>query len=81
MEGIDKSDGKTREEHLLMCKQRALEYIEHGLVDEAMASFSNDMNQHPGTNNNIAILLGVMLWMNGKLATQESMKKFIEGFT
>ena len=70
----------TREEHLQWCKDRALEYVKQGDLQQAFASMCSDLNKHPETQNHIGIGLGLGLLMIGKLNTQEEMRKFIEGF-
>ncbi len=40
---------KTREEHLAWCKQRALEYIDRGQINEGLTSMMSDMSKHPRT--------------------------------
>jgi hypothetical protein len=70
----------NRQEHLNWCKQRALEYIKTGDVNNAWASMCSDMDKHPETKGHSAINLGTMLIMSGGLSTATEMKKFIEGF-
>ena len=38
----------TREEHLAWCKQRALPYVEAGLLTQAVASMLSDLNKWEG---------------------------------
>lgn len=38
----------TREQHLAWAKQRALEYVDAGEVDQAFASLMSDLNKHDG---------------------------------
>lgn len=70
----------TRQEHLDWCKQRALEYVEAGDVNQAFASMGSDLGKHDETKNHAAIELGMMLLMGGHLNSQEKMRKFIQGF-
>ena len=70
----------TRSEHLQWCKDRALEYVDAGDLTNAYASMASDLTKHPETEKHAAIGLGMMMLMGGQLATQEKMRKFIEGF-
>ncbi len=40
----------SREEHLALCKQRALAYLDAGDLRLAWLSMTADMRKHPGTN-------------------------------
>lgn len=71
---------KTREEHLAWCKQRALEYVESGDLQNAYASMASDLNKHPETQNHRAVPLGMLLLIAGHISTKDEMKRFIEGF-
>lgn len=70
----------TREEHLAWCKQRALEYVDHGDLTNAWASMASDLTKHPETEKHAAITLGTMMLMSGHLSTAPEMRKFINGF-
>ena len=70
----------NREEHLSWCKKRALEYVDAGDFEQAIASMGSDLGKHPDTANHAGIQLGVMLLMVGKLTSYEETRKFIEGF-
>jgi hypothetical protein len=39
----------TRDEHLALCKRRALEYIDAGDLKNAVASMGSDLSKHPDT--------------------------------
>lgn len=71
---------RSREEHLQWCKQRALEYITAGDVQNAFASMSSDLGKHPETKGHIGMELGLMLMRGGHLGSPIKMKEFIEGF-
>ena len=71
---------ETRAEHLAWCKQRALEYVDAGNINQAFASMGSDLNKHPETANHSGITLGAMMLMGGQLDTAEKMRRFIEGF-
>jgi hypothetical protein len=36
----------TRDEHLAWCKKRALEYLDRGELENAVASMGSDLRQH-----------------------------------
>lgn len=70
----------TRAEHLAWCKQRALEYVDAGDLQSAMASMGSDLNKHPETANHAGTTLGLMQMISGHLGTQDEMRRYIEGF-
>lgn len=70
----------TRAEHLEWCKQRALEYVDIGDMDQAYASMVSNLGKHPETANHSAIELGTMLLITGHLSSSHEMRKFILGF-
>ncbi len=69
-----------RQEHIAWCKQRALQYVEMGDVNQAFASMGSDLGKHPETANHSAIQLGIMMLMGGHLSTPDKMREFINGF-
>ena len=73
---------KTREEHLAWCKQRALEYIDRGQVNEGLTSMMSDMRKHPETESKSGALdqLTVGLMMIGALSTPDQARKHINGY-
>jgi hypothetical protein len=70
----------TRDEHIEWCKQRALEYVDGGDINNALASMLSDLTKHDETKNHSAITIGVMLAASGHLSTPHEMRRFIEGF-
>jgi len=70
----------TREEHLQWCKDRALEYVDRGDLQEAIASMLSDISKHPETKSDLLSQLGVGLLMTGSLNTPDEARKFINGF-
>lgn len=70
----------TRTEHLAWCKQRALEYVEAGDVNQAFSSMASDLGKHPETEGHVAIQLGMMMLLGGHLSHPEKMRDFIKGF-
>lgn len=71
---------KTREEHLMWCKTRALEYVDRGETQDAYASMASDLEKHPETAEHAAIGLGMAMIMSGHLSTPQKMRDFINGF-
>lgn len=39
----------TREEHVKWCKDRAMDYVKHGDLLNAVTSMMSDMDKHPDT--------------------------------
>lgn len=71
----------TREEHLKWCKERALEYVRNGKIQDAFTSMASDLMKHPETaHHKSTIEFGMKLFMNGSINTEGSMRKWIEGF-
>lgn len=70
----------TREEHLQWCKDRALEYVDQGELQQAMTSLMSDLRKHPETAGHGAVPLMMGMAMSGHLDTPGEMRKFIEGF-
>jgi len=70
----------TRQKHLEWCKKRALEYIDAGDCNQALASMLSDLNKHEETRNHAGSQLGVMLLFGGHLSSPEEMSDFINGF-
>lgn len=70
---------KDREEHLEWCKKRALEYLDKGQIQDAIAGMVGDLRAHPETKNqNDFILgLGVILATNNDV---EGARRWIMGF-
>lgn len=71
---------KTREEHLAWCKQRALEYIDRGEINEGLTSMMSDMSKHQETASPALDQLTVGLMMVGALSTREEARRHINGF-
>lgn len=69
-----------RTEHLEWCKQRALEYVNLGDLQQAFASFQSDMTKHPETIGHLALELGTLLLLGGQLSTAKQMQDWIIGF-
>lgn len=70
---------EKRDEHLVWCKQRALEYLEENDLTQAFASFQSDMTKHPETANHLALEMGTMLLLSGNLSDAHQMEQWITG--
>lgn len=71
---------ETRKEHLDWCKKRALEYVDLGDTDQALASMMSDLTKHPETEDHIGIQMGMMLSLGGHLSSPTKMREWIVGF-
>lgn len=69
----------TRAEHLQWCKDRAMEYVKTGDLEQAFASFNSDMRKHSKTEDHLGLDLGAVLFFNGNLNTKPEMEKWILG--
>jgi hypothetical protein len=69
----------TRDEHLQWAKDRALEYLKIGDLDNAMASMLMDLSKHPETEATAKAMapVGLLYAVN---RDNEGMRRFIEGF-
>lgn len=70
----------TRSEHMVWCKQRALEVLDDGDILGAYQSMVSDLGKHPETLGHVGIDLGMMMQLSGMLRTTEQMRDFIIGF-
>lgn len=70
----------NRAEHLAWCKQRALEYVDAGDLNNAFTSMASDMRKHPETATTDVQVLGMGLLVNGHLDSPEQMRNWINGF-
>lgn len=70
----------TRSEHLEWCKKRALEYVDMGDCNQAIASMLSDLNKHKETQNHPGAQLAVGLMMIGQLSSADKVRDFINGF-
>jgi hypothetical protein len=67
---------RTRSEHLQWCKDRALEYVDLGDGNQAIASMVSDLGKHDETRGHIGIGLFVTLDPNNG----DAVRRWIEGF-
>jgi hypothetical protein len=69
---------EDREEHLIWCKKRAMEYFNRGDYANAVGSMLSDLSKHPETKcNDVLAVLGIMYVSKGDI---EGVRRFIEGF-
>ena len=67
----------TRAEHLAWAKQRALEYVDRGELQQALDSIISDTRKHPALFDFAWAEAVISQWMNGQLDTPEKMREFI----
>lgn len=67
-----------RAEHLAWAKARALEYVDHGDMINAIASILSDLGKHPELERSVPIGAVISLTVNRR--DPESVRYFIEGF-
>jgi len=70
----------ARSSHLQWCKDRALQYVDAGDMNQAYASMVSDLGKEPETAGHSGIQLGMMLLMGGHLSSESQMRDFIKGF-
>jgi len=67
----------ARSKHLQFCKSRALEYVEYGDLEQAVASMISDLRKHSSLECDPCLsLLGMMQIERGASAV----RRWIEGF-
>jgi len=69
-----------RNEHLQWCKDRAMEYVERGDLENAFSSMVSDVKKHPELETHCGISLGMSLKMGSFLDSKHEIVKWIEGF-
>jgi len=69
----------NREEHLAWCKQRAMEYVSRGQLQDAVTSMMSDLNKHPETEVKSAVLsmLGIQAAISQDV---REVTRYIQGF-
>ena len=72
----------SRQDHLIWCKKRALEYVDIGDTRQAFNSFVSDIRKHPETESIVSTvsMLGLPLLMMGALDSPQKMREHIEGY-
>jgi hypothetical protein len=72
--------GRNRDEHLAWCKQRALEYVDTGELENAVASMGSDLTKHEETQNPAndgLLMIGMMYAVDRDVA---GVRRWVEGF-
>lgn len=69
----------NRTEHVQWAKDRAIQELEYGGPNAALASVCSDLTKHPETQDHGAIQLGMMLAMGGHLGSNAKMREWIDG--
>lgn len=70
---------RTREEHMIWCKMRALEYVDRGDCHNAVVSMGSDLGKHEETSTPATpglIMIGMMEISKGT----EAVRRWINGF-
>jgi len=70
----------NRQQHLVWAKERAIEIVNAGDLDEALTSMYSDFGKYPETVGHLGIQLGFMQQISGLLNTSCKVIKFINGF-
>lgn len=71
----------TRAEHIAWCKERALEYLDAGDIQNAFVSMLSDLRKHPDTENHPGGTLGAGLVLTpGWIQNSSEVRRWIEGF-
>lgn len=68
----------TRAEHIRWAKQRALEYIELGDLQQAYSSMVSDLNKHEDTWKMMDVL--TLVGLGALRAGKEPLREWITGF-
>ena len=69
---------ETRAEHVQWCKDRAMEYLDHGDLAGAVTSMTSDMSKRDDCNMSQVLLpLGMMYVINHDF---DGVKRWVEGF-
>jgi hypothetical protein len=68
----------TRDEHLHWAIERALDYVDHGKLLDAVTSMGSDLDKHPELGcNPYLLMIGAMDAQNGDRA---AVRRWILGF-
>lgn len=71
----------TRSEHLQWAKERALEYLELGDLQNAFASFVSDMRKHDELGGHLGLDLRIIVAETGfPMFDAAGLRRWIEGF-
>lgn len=69
---------RTAADHMIWCKERALDYVKRAALPAAVASMSSDLRKHPETSEQSSGLMvfGMVQIGNGA----DAVRRWIEGF-
>jgi hypothetical protein len=70
----------TRADHIQWCKDRALEYVEFGDLDKAIASMQSDLKKHPETRLPMTIERATDIQILFRVHTKQHVIDWINGF-
>jgi hypothetical protein len=73
----------TRQEHLQWCKDRAMEYVNHGDLLQAVTSMMSDLDKHPDTKckpGGALSMLGLMAAQQAQSGDRDGVVRYIQGF-
>jgi len=70
----------NRAEHLQWCKDRALEHINNGDINQGITSMMSNIRKHPETDSEAYASLCMMMLMGNQLSTKQAAVDFINGF-
>ena len=73
---------RSREEHIQFCKARAMEYVEHGELLNAVTSMMSDLEKHEETRSTGKALsaLGLLAAMQAQQGDRQAVERYILGF-
>ena len=70
----------SREDHIRWCKDRALEYVKLGDLDNAIASMQSDLTKHPETNTPEVIKRALDIELIYAISRHRRVVTWIHGF-
>jgi len=70
----------TRLEHLAWAKERALEYVEHGDLKNAVTSMTSDLLKHEGFDYETTMFLATVGMMDAAKGDTGAVRHWVEGF-
>lgn len=74
----------TREEHMKWCKDRAMDYVNRGDLQNAVLSMMSDLEKHEDTSlkkrGGALAMLGLMAMQQAASNDRDGVVRYIEGF-
>lgn len=74
----DRDTADERAAHVAWSKDRALEYVDMGRIDLALASFFSDMSKSPLTARHDGIRMGMQRMGEGRLSSAAAVREYLE---